>query len=276
MLTMSEQLGQKKSGGHGNHWDVVIGKVNRDLMFEKLISGVCVNSKPVKTVKFNGYLKGDFSIFEKNFNELVSKVVTLNGFFPDLKTANNALITAFPRINSSNFQNCKITGVEEWQNEIEAQVKAKFSDVSLNFFALDYLENREKYAVNESVEIALTGLAVNLKKGSLAGKPLKDGRTFADDFTSVFPAKDVFPTVSFDIDDYYVYGLVEDLKKAKFGEENGYIMKTKMVGTNDWKVVADIGVFERDIVGEIPKKGDTITTTIWLSGRLKSKSLFGF
>lgn len=247
----------KKSGSHGTHWSVV----SEDFEVVKGIVGKTIeNGELLKKFDFSGsMLSGELAILEKRFGGLLVTALTLNG----------EIGTAFPSIESEICYDGTVKKVEEWANEVEAQVDVKLSNAHFSFFALDYAQNKGMYVPENSVKVCLTGFAYGLHIGNIAGTTLKDGKKIADDFTGVFPAKIAMPKINFDIDEYQIYGLVEEIEKANFAGQNGLILKTKIAGANDWKIVIDLGVFAKNIRGETPKTGDKITATIWLAGRLK-------
>ncbi|MEK7540522.1 MAG: hypothetical protein AAB558_04725 [Patescibacteria group bacterium] len=265
-----ESQKQKKSGGHGMHWIFVSSGLADESSVERLVLETFKSGKLVKKFPFDGsMLKGEVSVREKRFDDLVVTGNALNG----------EIGTAYPSIDSNLSMKGTITDVEEWANEVEAQVKIKTENMSLTFFALDYAENRDKYVSGNEFDFSLTGLAIALKKGSIAGGKLPSGQEISPDFTGIFYASTVFKNSNFDIDDYQVHGKIENVRKTRLAGLDAFIFTTKIAGTEKWKLTIDIGVFAKNISGEIPGKNDKITTGIWLTGRIKETNkggLFGW
>ena len=242
------------------HWIFVSSGLADESSVERLVLETFKSGKLVKKFPFDGsMLKGEISVREKKFDDLV---VTGNAL-------NQQIGTAYPSIGSDLAIKGIISSVDEWANEVEAQVTIKTENVPLTFFALDYAENRGKYANGKEFEFCITGLAGIMKKGSVAGQTLESGQKISEDFTGIFPAN--ISSKKTDIDDYRAYGIVENVKKTRLAGQDGFIVTTKIAGADNWKIAIDIGLFAKNISEYVPQKGDKITTGIWLTGRIKDK-----
>ncbi len=249
---------KKKSGGHGSHWDAAVWEDNKERPeLKDIVMESAAKGKLVDTIDFvGGGFRGKLSVLKKEFGGLVVTTYVLDG----------PIGTSFPSIESDIFYSAKIKEVEEWANEAEAQVTANFFDASLSFFATDYPINEKKYQKGNNLKINISALAYKLREGSLAGKD-----KFAEDFTSILPANIAFKDAGFDVDDYHVNGFVESLKKTSFAGHETYIVKAKVTKMGKVDFLIDIGVLKRNIEGAVPKKGDKITATIWLTGGISGE-----
>lgn len=250
----------KKSGGHGNHWDTAFKETDPERKGLKDLVTESAKGRLVKSFQFNGKtLKGELAFFEKDFGDLTVSTIALNG----------GIGTSFPSFRAKLSHAAIVKSVEEWANEVEGQVSVKVFDAGLDFFATDYALNRERYAVGKELNVSLAALAYGLRVGSIASSEASGGRKFDENFTGTFPAGIVFKGKGFDIDDYQVYGIAEEVRKASFAGQDALILKAKIAGDKAWKLVIEIGVLAKNIEGAPPKKGDKITALIWMTGRIK-------
>ena len=98
-----ESQKQKKSGGHGMHWIFVSSGLADESSVERLVLETFKSGKLVKKFPFDGsMLKGEVSVREKRFDDLVVTGNALNG----------EIGTAYPSIDSNLSMKGTIT-VEE-------------------------------------------------------------------------------------------------------------------------------------------------------------------
>lgn len=86
----------------------------------------------------------------------------------DLDGPMDDLLDIYPNVYGYTVQ-VTITDVMEWENTLEAQVKARYTqgdeDVEITFFALDYFERRDEYVVGAEVKIDLGAVSNGVRKG---------------------------------------------------------------------------------------------------------------
>ena len=74
-------------------------------------------------------------------------------------------VSCYPVLKPETKVKAKITGVEEWQNRIEATVTCELDDgMELSFFALDYAWNKQKYGVGLTMYVDLAALAYSAEE----------------------------------------------------------------------------------------------------------------
>ncbi|HLC62324.1 MAG TPA: hypothetical protein VJI52_04885 [Candidatus Nanoarchaeia archaeon] len=251
---------KKKSVGHGTHWDTAALEENPQRpLLEKLIMGSIKEGALVAELPINISVgKFKLAVRERTFGELIVTTIALGG----------TVFTGYPSIHSGSVSKAKIKEVNIWDNDIEAQVSANFSDASFTFFPIDYAANKNKYKSGNYLDICLTGMAYMLAVGNVAGSGLPGGMKFSEDFVGIFPAPALYPGKGFENDDYEAHGTVEEVNKVDFAGEKAFILKTRVIDDGNFKLAIDIGALAKNIHGDTPKKGDKITVKFWLCGKI--------
>jgi hypothetical protein len=265
----------KKSGGHGSHWQTLFPQLD-DVFVKALVAGA--ESSKVELSR-KGTFAGmrDTTLAYAVFGEKLAFVYAL--FLKEVERDGKKLkglivdepFTAYPAYFAAKPHNGTIKAVEEWANGTEAQVQVKLdAGPALWFFATDYLEKKEKYAVGSKAAPKLAGFAYRLNKlgDEKREVTLPDGsKASMDNFAGIIPMQ--MTHKAGDVDDYAVWAKVERLSQEKTPVSAKVVEAIVAYGGENHKTAISIPIVTTEkTLPDAVKPGEKITGTIWLTGSL--------
>ena len=152
-----------KDQGHGSHWETVLGEESIVAKLKEIVQNSGVLMKQQTDIVFDpgtGPEKRDVFTLVCPSDESPLNFITIlaenNGC--------NELVTAYPFVEDGALLNGHITGIEVWNNNVEAVVTMEFGeDREISFFATDYHFNKEKYQPGKYCEVRLAAFAYECK-----------------------------------------------------------------------------------------------------------------
>lgn len=157
------------------------------------------------------------TVSQLEFEDVVFKSIKLNG-------KPHSILPVVKTDYVVDFENLEI---EEWENvnDTEAIIKGRGRDTfGLDYYATDYVENRELYLTQKKLNVKISGIVFVLD----VFKEKLDGEIkYSEDFTGYMPSQDLPEYACFDF-----IGHLEDYKETKLLHDNslpGYILKMRLI-----------------------------------------------
>jgi len=173
-----------------------------------------------------------------------------------------SMISCFPVLNSQSQMSFESKVINEWVHvdSVEAQISGKGKEmIGLNFFATDYLENKQLYQSTPKLEISFSAFAYVMKKSD----KLPDN--FSDEFVAFMPnTEGNDPTL------YDFFGKVIFFRQYECEGIRGFIVKTKLINhekDEDFFVI-DMFINEENLRVDTLKNGMRISGCFWLQGKI--------
>lgn len=241
---------------HGSHWSAVLGEEpeKESQAILGTIDQAVQNSQSATVFELKkGRKTQEIVLIETEFNAITVSVILVE----------NELWSAYPKLNSSLFPSqhkAEIPTVLEWDNHIEAQIVAELfrPEVKLEFFATDYLKNKDKYVDAKSLHLNLSGIAYAIGIGGAESfEGSRSGIKFAPNFTGLFPSEYR--------SEYDFIGEIKEVQTAKFLEKDALVLYTKVCGTEEEEFTLPLGVLKSS-VERTPQKGEFVQSAFWLAG----------
>jgi len=245
---------KKPSGSHGSHFSACFPEEGLAQMMVKL----SVN-KPDKSEELLVNLP-DF----KNAKLIVDSKIIDESLLVKVLIVNGTIYTAYPiNRNFVKLKDCKNPKVNEWQNELEGWVNIHAGPATLEFFAVDYYKNKDRYKNSKQLDISFSGIAYSISKSKGEEFDSKYGKIKTDKMCCLIPVdfkeENAFP------DDYFFRGEVLDIKTDKV-DGNSFFVK---VINAEKELVFSIWIrCSSDGIKDKIKKGDYVSGRLWLQGTL--------
>lgn len=234
----------KKEGSHGDAWRAVYGA---DMSVEKLLHMISelLDKPPVW-----------------NDDKLKKCVENVNGIVVTAVGLRGKLASAYPFLEKNQQMILKTKVIMPWShvNGVEAEIGGELSfGGGVNFFATDYLQNKNFYHSNLEINIALSALAYDF------GVQATVHEKFSNDFVSyMYYGGDQTSGV------YWFIGKV--LSVHKYVSENivGSVVDISLVQKENNENLFILPIFVNEILmkNENIKFGMKVEGHFWLSGRL--------
>ena len=194
----------------------------------------------------------------------------------------NEFISCYPYLQGKSIL-VEVVDVLEWDNQIEATIKCKYSandeDFVFHFFATDYYFNKEQYKIGAKLNIGLAASSSNVKEASHGFK--FEGQKAVDFLAKIgkepsYDENGEIEPVNFSTENLIAF-IPHDSKCPDMAEFQSPTREFKYdsfwgnsVNTCLIKLNTDTGIevplyFNDDFE---PKNGEPITGWLWLTGRL--------
>lgn len=236
------------NGFHWDHWWAFFGfeTLNND-------SGILLNTINQIIEKWDFYkIDRKYWIWKESYNNIDIKAIVHSW----------DMASCFPEMNSEisiQYEN-KTINIWAHVNGIEAQMEGVWKKTfGLNFFATDYLENKEYYKKNKELQMSLSAFAYVVKESE------KLSSWFSEDMVGYMPSQQVSDSSVYDF-----IGKIIDFKEYSFKGIEWFIIKTKLI--NNWEdpdfFVLDIFVNKENMRVEKLEKDMKITGCFWLQWKI--------
>ncbi|MEZ5195247.1 MAG: hypothetical protein R2764_02230 [Bacteroidales bacterium] len=143
---------------HGSHWECIIEDGYLMFLLETLLNQGDVENKTLAEVKLNdGEHLSPSMVHSITIPEEFSAMalVAANNL-----TNENLFVTAYPFIRSGEIHRLKIIEIIEWDNNLEAYIKAEtMAGQKISFFDTMYFYNKTSYNINQSYNFHLSAIA---------------------------------------------------------------------------------------------------------------------
>jgi len=208
-----------------------------------------------------------------------------------LPTEPNMLCSLFPYSFHGIEQHIVLQQVYVWESGLEAQIEGRLGNVSITFYDIDFVNNRDWYQGGCSCQFVLTGLAYRASPAQersftiprtqeyLDGMEWLSGECSAevtDALAETFSTESMsmlLPVEEWDVDDYTFQGRIKELWGMSMLGLRAWRMRTTVMRDSPDDLDMDIVVTERAWSGEAPPQiGQVIEGQMWLQGRLWSTS----
>lgn len=245
------KLNKINYGSHGNHWDAFFG-------FEKLKKDQSTLFDLAETVLKNKKIK--------KINQKYSTTHLKTGALGTKMIIDSKKMTSFfPTLESEKAVPFETKSINEWShvNGIEAQVLGAGRETfGLNFFATDYLENKNVYQKNKHLKIHLSAIAYVVQEV----EKLPDN--FSEKFVSYMPNQKTG-----DHSDYDFIGEIIDFKECVYGDVSGFILTTKLIHNEEVEDFFSLDIFvnRQELKVKKLEKGMKISGCFWLQGRVSEQ-----
>jgi hypothetical protein len=232
-------------GSHGDHWGAVFGFGDEDHLAQsvnKIVEDLSVEAVIRRNVARLRSSDGEFSVFGIGTND--------------------DLTTLYPGLDVTESIPVDVKEIVEWSHVggIEAQIRGVGRDTfGLDFFALDYVENKGKYESGGQHQIGLAGLAYVL---DAAGEMPPN---FSDEMCAYLPNTDMpcghdfnFIGDVLSVEDMSVHG--EDLK----------LLRVKLINDDQHPEMFNLPLLvnQKNIRCSTVSVGDKVSGCFWLQGRI--------
>jgi len=242
---------KSSDGSHGDHWSAVFGFDDFKGNTGNALS-IFVNTH--KTAVFKKKITDCFAQYRKDYGNLS---------FVDIRDTSNQTCTWFPALYSNRTIPVTVGEIVEWEHVDcnEAQIIGKGRDTfGLNFFATDYLENRDVYKKGGTLNISLTGFIYVIHEMKELPKEC------TPDFVAYMPNQKFFSCG-------YEYDFIADVISSEqiiVEEEEGYILDMKLINQTDNDSFFNMEAFvnKKNMRLENINIGQKVTGCFWLQGRL--------
>lgn len=281
-----------KDQGHGSHWETVFGEESIVAKLNEIVHHSGVLMKQQTDIVFDpGTGPGKRDVFtlvcpsDESPLNFITILAENNGC--------NELVTAYPFVEDGALLNGHITGIEVWNNNVEAVVTMKFGeDREISFFATDYHINKEKYCIGAYCEVRLAAFAYECKvedtqklSFQLEGDAAKNFRSkLGEDFRNKFGENDEAPmffdasemTMLLPISKDYMddYQFLSPLQSVRMFDTSGVSMLQLGIFVDDGnleRMTLPLFVRESMFGGQDnpkPETGQSVGGVCWLQGHL--------
>lgn len=233
-----------QDGSHGRHWYGLLGRAISDLEIEKIYSELFSNPT-------------DAHLNDKD-KALVITNDMVRGFIKD-----HTVITIYPYLRSLVQLPLEISFISEWSHSdgLEAIVHAGHScGAGINFFATDYVINKEIYKENKQIDVKIMGFTYMVKEPDTGQFKLPgiNGQeyTVGENFCGYIPG-DLSDEINF-------IGKIFKIQKRCLNYINGFIITVGI--TLDFNI--DIFVAEACLDFELVEN-KSISGYAWITGTLE-------
>ncbi|KKR49221.1 MAG: hypothetical protein UT86_C0001G0193 [Candidatus Magasanikbacteria bacterium GW2011_GWC2_40_17] len=237
-----------KQGSHGDHWGAFFGfqnfRSNPKILLDK-IEKILDNKNSIK-------IDNKYSKSVENIGQVDLIVIS----------DNKGMASCFPLLNTKYnlpFESKEINERNHVGN-IEAQIiGGGRKTFALNFFATDYLNNKQIYKTTKELKINLSAFAYVIKES----ENLPD--KFSNDFVTYMPN-----TESTYGDVYDFIGKIIDFAEYNHEDIEGYIVKTKLINNEKMEDFFNLDIFvnKENMRIENLKRGTRISGCFWLQGNI--------
>lgn len=208
-------------------------------------------------------------------------------FRSDHKKKQLRAVTAYPFSSSGIKNTIVIREIVEWENRVEAQIKASTLDgAEVSFFDTLYFKNREVYKTYGKYDFVFSAFGYYVEKATPDHVEVTNPDTLRvmraieekipeDEVTDLSPIR-----VSLDkstilteikggaIDDFAFRATAKNIGEVKFEDHKIFKIETTLIGTdNPFNVYLYVGEHSLQ-AGYIPQKDDDLTGSLWLQGYL--------
>lgn len=245
-----EKKKAKKPGSHGSHWDTLS---DSDSELESFVIGAVKKSGQTESLergsqRIDAYFSGG--------EHLRTCTVTVNG----------EIWTAYPFIADGIIHEVTVKGIDEWMNEMEAQIQCSLYEASVAFFDTKYFKNRDAYKPGEKYKFSLSAMAYSLSKTEPRIIEDKQGKQLSTKGMAAF-----FPFQQGDIDDFLFQVPVKEVTELEFENKTVYRIKAPLFRSDNGSRDVDIYIYasKNTTKGYIPASGDDVAGILWLQGYIR-------
>ncbi len=236
---------KKPSGGHGSHWQAVLGEKGMPLLERIVMNSV---QKAETSQKL-----GDLQTHRARLHELfVTSTITVAG----------KLYTSYPISSYGDSFTVALNGITEWANGVEAWANFTLGKAGLSAFATDYWSKKELYSSNKDASLKLAGIAYSMLKGGVLQIPApKQTLTIGETTSMILPMAWLEPEKGWFPDDYTYRGPVLEKREVP-----GFLLAKVRVANDPSSSPIDvwIAVNEDYVKKETVQIGEAVQGRLWL------------
>jgi len=246
----SAEITDTYDGSHVDHWCSVFGFGDQDHM-ESQVRSLADGLNYDKKIDKNTH------IYRNKFGMASSIGIQ----------SDDTIITLFPAISTSKPIPVHIKSILEWahSDRKEAQVLGSGRDeFYLDFFVVDYCENKKKYHQNDVINIALAGFAYVIDSYEPDNEGDDGSKILHPELCTYLPSPERGQISEFDF-----IGKVLSSGSIKFMHEELLIFDVKLINNeeNPHFFSLPIAVNPKNMRVKDVSVGDMITGCFWLQGR---------
>jgi hypothetical protein len=232
-------------GSHGDHWSAVFGFDDQDHLAR------CVE-QVVESLSIDATL-GRGRVRLRSSHGVLSVLGIAN---------QDSLETLYPALDETEIIPVSVKEIVEWSHVggIEAQIRGSGRDTfGLDFFALDYLENKVAYVAGGELPIGLAGLAYVVEQ---AGELPEN---FSAEFCAYMPNADMPCGHDFDF-----IGEVLSVEDAKVLADDLKLLRVKLINDAENPEMFNLPLLanKKNIRCSAINVGDKLSGCFWLQGRV--------
>ncbi|PSQ45830.1 hypothetical protein BRD17_00480 [Halobacteriales archaeon SW_7_68_16] len=242
--------GRDAAGSHGSHWDAI---VEDDGEIRAIVAGTLEDGTGIESPREGvvGYRSGPTACG--------ACVVVVD----------DTIVTAFPDVAGTRHD-ATLTGVDEWDSGVEAQLELALDDGVLSAFDVRQFARRS-HAVDPGTDVTVLLAALCYR--------LEPTTAIADDGDELVPPEDgigCFPFEGGAADDYLFRTVLSSVETHTFAGRTVHRVDAPLFRSETGEeVVVPFYAADHVVEGGAPNAGDDVTGVLWLQGRPVSGSSDG-